>query len=583
MAGWDPGVYVAHGLAIPRTGAFDLPDPALAAGADLPGAVDEAEVRFPGLTASPHHEDRALPGFYHLYAALLAPAGAVAGPGGVVNVNPLLGLLASLTTALVAWRAFGPVAGGLAGVLATVNMIGVWHARYPTSEVLTQLLLVGAALGVVVAVETRWRLAAGLGGALTGLVFVARADGMVVVALAVAALAALAAAGRLDERARWFAAGLAVVLPHALVQAYHLARPYTLGQGLPRLPVLLVMLALPVAVGAALARARRSPGRLTPLVRAGDRALAWATTRRGRLVLGSTVVGLVVAVLAYNALRPLLGPDALPAGTDPNAAGTFYARRSLHRLAMFLTWPGIALVVGGVALTALRPWRFGRWVVVTPALVLLPLYLQNPRIATRLIWWTRRFVPYNLTGLVLLIAVALAAGLLHRGWGRPVVRAGSVLGSVALVVVLLSMSLPLRAHRELEGSLAIVDEVAALAPAGDALVLWSQAPGPGVGSADAFASTLLYRTGAAVSRLPAGATPDDVAAWTAALPDRPTFLVADGDDLPPPLAGLPGRAVTRVRRDLPLWELTYDERPSRAVAMSFHFTVWRLDVAPPGR
>ncbi|HUF31906.1 MAG TPA: hypothetical protein VMN58_01705 [Acidimicrobiales bacterium] len=601
MAGWDPGVYVAHGLAIPRTGSFDVPDPALAAGADLPGTVNDERVRFPGLAASTLDEGRSIPGFYHLHAALLAPPGDVAGPGGVVNVNPVLGVLVALATCLVAWRAFGPVAGTLAGVVATVNMIGVWHARYPTSEVLTQLLLVGAVLGVVVAAQARWRPAAGLAGVLTGLVFVARADGMVMVGLAVVALSLLAIAGRFDRRATWYAAGLALVMPHALLQAYRFAGHYTAGQGLPDLPTLIGALALPIATAAVVTVARRlattpardvragrpepTPGAHNPgarsalvgaAVRSIDRVVGWAGTRRGRLALGGGTVALTALVLAYNAARPLLGPDALAPGTNLNAAGDFYARRSLERLAMFLTWPGIALALVGVAVTALRPWRLSRWVAVGPALLLLPLYLQNPRIATRLIWWTRRFLPYNLTGLTILIAVALAAGLVYRGRGALPLRAASAVATVALVGSMLAMSLPLRDHHELAGSLTTIDEVVALDPDGEALFLWSMAEGPAAGSANAFASPVLYRTGAAVTRLPAGATPADVGVWQEALPGRTTFLVADGDALPGPLAGLDAEEVLRVRRSLPLWELTYDERPSRAAALPFHFTVWRL-------
>jgi hypothetical protein len=578
MVGWDPGIYVNHGLAIAETGAVDLVDPVTAVEPEPPG-TQIGEVRFPGLSASPVADGRSVPAFYHLYPALTAPAAAIAGERGVVNVNPLVAILTSMALLTAAWRAFGPLTGGLVGLLAATNMVDVWHARYPTTEALTQLLVVGAVLGVVLAAHTRWRLPAGAAGAATGLVFLARPDGALIVGMAVVGLAALAVAGRFDRRATWFAVGLVAVLPHALVQAYVIASQYTEGH-IPRAGVLLGALAVPAltAVAVAVVRHRDPDGwagaARRPLI-VVDRAVAAASTRRGRMILGGSLVAVLTVVLVYNALRPLLG-DGLPAGVDPNAAHAHYNRYSLIRLSWFLTPVGIVALWIGFAVTALCPWRLSRWVLVAPGMALLPLYLQQPRISTRLMWWTRRFVPYVWPSLLVLIAVALAAGLVWRGRGRLPVRATSAAATLVVVGSFLSMSLPLRGHHELQGSFAVYQEVAAAVP-DDALVLWSQEPGPATGSADAFASTLVYRHDAVVSRLPAGAGDDEVEAWTDAFPDRPLYVVADGPDLPPPLAGLHAEPVARIETVLPIWELTFDERPDEPAGLPFDFTVWSVD------
>lgn len=577
MAGWDPGVYVEHALAIPRTGAYDLADPVLAVDPTLPGAVDGDGVRFPGLDAETVEPGRSVPGFYHLYAALLAPAGDVAGEAGVVNVNPLLALLATWAATLVGWRCFGPLAGGLTGALLATNMMWVWHARLPSSEVLTALLVLAATLGIAVAVQERWHPAAALAGVVTGGVFLARADGMILVVLAVAGLSALAAAGRFDRRAGWYAVGLAVVAPHALAQAYHFADHYTRGQGLPGPTVLVGVVALLAGVGALAGAARTgragpATGALQRPLATVDRLVARGATPAGRRRLGTAATALLGLVLVYNVARPLLSDVVLAPGADPNAAHDHYDPRSLLRLSWFLTPEGIVAAWAGLAVMALRPWRLERWVAVTPALALLPLYLQQPRISARLMWWTRRFVPYTLAGLLLLAGVAFAAGLAWRGRHHRVVRGLTGAAAAVMVASQLAMSLPLRSHDELEGSLDIHHEVAALAPDGDALFLWVA----GTGSAEAFASTLLYRTGAAVGRLPAEATANDVAEWLAAFPDRPAHLVADGTLLPPGMDDLDAEPVHRVREELPLWRLTYDERPDDATTMSFDFTVWRL-------
>jgi hypothetical protein len=53
---------------------------------------------------------------------------------------------------------------------------------------------------------------------------------------------------RFDARAGWFAAGLALTLPHGLLQAYVLARRYTLANHVPDLPLLLAAVAAALAV-----------------------------------------------------------------------------------------------------------------------------------------------------------------------------------------------------------------------------------------------------------------------------------------------------------------------------------------------
>ena len=114
-------------------------------------------------------------------------------------------------------------------------MLQVWQARFPTTEVLAQALYLGALLGVVVALQTGWRPAAGLAGLCVGIGFLNRADGVLLVVMAVGVGALLLAVRRWDGRAWWAAAGLGVVLPHALLQAYDLAAFYSRANSVPSL------------------------------------------------------------------------------------------------------------------------------------------------------------------------------------------------------------------------------------------------------------------------------------------------------------------------------------------------------------
>jgi 4-amino-4-deoxy-L-arabinose transferase-like glycosyltransferase len=567
MAGWDPGVYTNHALAIARTGDYDLKDPVLDRTPALPdGTAGESNARFPGTSYSGHHDGRSVVGFFHLYPALMAPAAKVAGERGAINVNPVLGVLAAMALTLLAWRAFGAWSGGVAGAVVATNMIQVWHARYPTSEVLTELLLIAALLAIVIARDTGWRAAAGAGGVLTGLIFLARGDGFLIVLMAVGALAALSAVGRFDQRAWWFAGGLALTMPHALAQAYDFAETYRISQGLPSPGKLLGAIALLVVAGLVATR--------EPVRRLARRGIALVAERRRAVGIAVVLALTLLFVAAY--LRPLWVTHQ-PRPDDPALGGsvTYYNARAMARLTWFFTPVGIVAIWFGFAVLALRRWSFDRWVVVVPSVVLLPVYLQDARIAPRLIWWTRRFVPFALPGMFLLIAIGVGWLLSHAR--VPLRLAGAVVGTF-LVAAFLVQSWPLRHHDELAGSFFVHDVVAGIAGTREAVWLWANGPTPaGINpSAPAFASTLLYRNGDPVTRFDASEATTVATAYRSAFPHDPVFVVADGRDLPGELSALAVDKVQEIAVNLPLWELTYDRRPTHAAPMPFVFTVFRL-------
>ena len=70
---------------------------------------------------------------------------------------------------------------------------------------------------VAIALQTRWRIGAGLAGLVLGLTYLTRPGGMLLILLAVAAGCALMVTGRFDARAGWFAAGLAITLPYGFL------------------------------------------------------------------------------------------------------------------------------------------------------------------------------------------------------------------------------------------------------------------------------------------------------------------------------------------------------------------------------
>jgi hypothetical protein len=563
--GKDPGVYVSHAIAIGRLGSSSLEDPVLDR-----SRVPHVEVlpedpvnRLPAIWIEDRAPGRVIVQFYHLWPALLASAFQAGGYAGLANLTVLCGLLAVLTVTLATRRAFGLVAGALAGLLLATNMLEVWHAKYPSSETFTQLLVGGALLGVVIALQTRWRVAAGLAGLLLGLAYLARPDSLLLLLLAVAVGCGLLAAGRFDARAGWFAAGLAITLPYGFLQAYVLARRYTLANLVPDFPLVMAVMVGGLAVALLIRLAAPRVGRWC--VRLLER-------RRAQLWVGAAAVGVAALLLVLGFLRPwLFGPDyALVNGRRTRS----YDEASLIRLSWFLTVPGFGLALAGLALVALRRWRAEAWALVLPVACLLPLYAYRAEVSSRLMWWTRRFVPVILPGLVVLTAVALGVGLtLAAGLGRRrwPVRVAAAVAATFLLVVFLGQSLPLRHHQEHGGSFETVQRIARAAGDRQGIFLWPQ-----TGGLSSFGGAVWLQQGQVGALLPQRPDPGYVRSFVRGFPGQPVFLVARGHDPPRGYADVGLRRVDRFTYLMPVWRETYQTRPSSAQDVPVPLSLWQV-------
>ncbi|MEX2289318.1 MAG: hypothetical protein WD794_03215 [Mycobacteriales bacterium] len=581
VADKDPGGYVSHAVAIAQNGDYSFVDPLLAAAADdptFPVQLTSPGARFPGIWVREASTGTIVPQFYHLWPALLATSYAVAGQAGLLATVPLAGVLSVLALVALVRRVGdrllgatgGLVAAGAAGVLLATNMLQVWQSRYPTTEVFAQALYLGALLGIVVALQTGWRPAAGFAGLLVGVGWLNRADGLLLVLLSVGLGAALLATRRWDTRATWFAAGLGVVAPHALVQAYDLGLNYSNANDIP--PLWQVAAVTVACFGLALLL------RLLPLHRVADSL----TQRRVQLVLGLLVLAGAAVLMVLGYLRPrLFGEDFL----DYNGRQIrSYDEQILARLTWFFSLPGFALMLAGLAVAALRRWSAAAWTVVLPTLLLFAVYGYTAKNSTRLLWWTRRYVPTVLPGIVILIALAIAFFVVWRFRGKLVTAVPAVLALVGLTTFFLSQSLPLRAHDEWRGSFEISGQIAALSGDRDGIYLWELDQGCCAGPTRLFATPVWLQHGQ-LSGLLAGnaAMKADGNARRTVLqrtaerfPDRPLFVVADNGELPDGIDPASVEPVLDLETTLPMWEESDLERPDEAREIPVHVSVWHV-------
>lgn len=571
----DPGVYVIHGMAIAREGATHFPDELaeLAADGELPLQPFGPGSRFPGLWEHPDDATRVLPQFYHLYPALLGTAHDVAGPSAVFHLNPLLATAAVLAVLLATRRAFGWTPALVAAALLSTNMLQVWQAKYPTTEILTQLFVAGALLALMVAIDTGWRPPAGLAGLLVGASWLARPDAVLVVLMGLAVAAALVALERADARVWWALAGGGLLVPMAVYQAYVLNEEYSSKNDVPALSTLAAIVAV-LTLGTVIGRRL-----LPPLLRVARR-MAPRVVDHGQPVLGGLLVaGLaVILLLAWNR-QTLLRIDMFVRNREVIRS---YDEANLIRLSWYLTVAGLVMVVGGTAVVGLSRWQARRWVLVAPGLALFPLYLWAARISPQMMWWGRRFVPMVLVSLVVLMAVAIG-WLLQRGGARQLpLRILGVVSLIFLVVTYLGQSWPLRAHREYGGTYDFVGSVAAVAGDQQGVFLWQPSAGIfDLGST--FGGSVWFIEDQLSAFLPSASPPDPwIDTYLAVLGDEhPIFVVTRRDEVPTDIDVTRLEPVATVRTEAPFWEETWDRRPSHSRAeleqpIIFWATVWRV-------
>ncbi|MGI8418594.1 MAG: hypothetical protein ACR2P2_20825 [Nakamurella sp.] len=565
----DPGIYMEVGAHIARTGDLRIFSDAVA-DPHLPVQTWGGSALHSGLWIENYGTGLVIPQFYHLWSALLGAAYLVHGFGGESNLTPLIAVISVLLAALVARRIGGWIAAGATGLLLCTNMVQVWQAKYPSTEMLAQMLFLAALLAVLIAVQSGSKGFAALAGVFVGVGYLARADGVLIICLSVALLGVLWIFRKFDGRAWSYLAGMAIVSAYGVYQAYWWAGDYT-RQNLPAASFIGGAVAAVIVISVVL---RPVAARLV------DSLVNRFQGLRARRTVGIVVVAGCSLLFILALIRPLFGNVII------NYHGRFirsYDERSIWWLSWFLTLPGLILMIAGIAVLVLRRWSLSGWIVIAVLIGILPLYLWHARNSPYNMWWVRRFTPTPLPLIIILIAVGLAMAWRTRSaWWGWVVRGLSVVAAVALVWVYLGQSLPLRSHDEAAGSYGVVTNLAALAGSQQGVFLWDPS-GPCCGQPSVmFAGPLwLYEDQVSIN-LPRDTTMvrTYVADYLRHYKGKPLFVIlraADGTAaMKAQLATFTLTPVQHVQMSLPVWESSSTHRPDRSVIIGETFTVYRV-------
>lgn len=148
VGGWDPGVYLNQAAALSRSGTFYPPD------RFFHDALNETErraflrsghgrtERFPGILHHPEHGGFSFE-FFRLTPAVYAAIHRSGSLEALTRANTFLALLLLPVFLALLWRHLGPPTAVLALALLATQPIWLFHAHFPTTEMLQLLLLCG--------------------------------------------------------------------------------------------------------------------------------------------------------------------------------------------------------------------------------------------------------------------------------------------------------------------------------------------------------------------------------------------------------------------------------------------------------
>jgi 4-amino-4-deoxy-L-arabinose transferase-like glycosyltransferase len=133
----DPGVYTLFADRLARTGMLLHHDRLLGAVASFHPMLEGK--KYPGFYV--YGQDLVVPQFFPGPFALLGFGNLVGGVWGSLYVVPLVGALSVGVAFALGSELFGRWAGLLGAALLATSYAQVWWARHPSSEVMTQLLV----------------------------------------------------------------------------------------------------------------------------------------------------------------------------------------------------------------------------------------------------------------------------------------------------------------------------------------------------------------------------------------------------------------------------------------------------------
>lgn len=442
LGGTDAGTYMNISAALARTGGLVVQDDwtkFLSEYGDVtlrqqPPTLLTHQLQFVGWYFDDTGSSRIIPQFYPFHPVLNAVGVSIGGLYGGLLMTPLWGVLGIAAVFFLTRRLFDSTTGLLAAVFLALTPTQIWFARYPTTEVLTLVLIFSGLL----AFQVLWdQLAAGsawgvLAGASFGAATLTRIDLPIVVVLLLGVLVVCWQQKRWSHSWSIFSLTLFFFMVLQLVCILGINWPYfwntysSVIRILTRSPLEWVIsgLVLLVMIATAILIKRRGQRRL-----AEGSVFDWFKPRRVRWIL----IGVIFLLSAYAYfLRPIVEPIRYAISWPSNVSFPILDGLNWVHLGWYLTPLGLLLATLGLAVI-LRRESFGRLgLFLAIGVSTIVQYVYNIFNTPYQIYAMRRYVPIVVPMLMIYAAVAVAAILHSRQ--RWIGRVGGSLLALSLVV-----------------------------------------------------------------------------------------------------------------------------------------------------
>ncbi|HWK08544.1 MAG TPA: hypothetical protein VNR64_00740 [Vicinamibacterales bacterium] len=458
MGGKDPGVYMNEGIQIAQHGRLVIVDPLVSSVPDFARDLffpwyhqdDYYSLRFMGFFVQSPDAGTVVGQFPHLYPASIAIGYGLHGLTGARWATGAWALLGLLAVYFAGARWIGRVPAAAAAALLALNVVQVWFARYPNSEIAMQGLLFAALLANARAHVDEDPFFAPVAGALLGLLLFLRLDSALGIAGVLAALTLGLAAG---QRPRWtFWPPLAI---GTLLAAWYYAGPMR------------AYAALPLGLLRQISWDRYAAAAI--LCAAIVWVCVWAMRREqvSRFVVRWTpaVLNVIVIALAVYALG-MRHPGGRLASHDAYALRTFAQ--------FYFTVPAvIAALLGYLLIARGRFWQDAATLLTVTLFAVVFFY--KIRIVPDHFWMARRFVAVVLPGGLLLVSAAALMGVRGRWLSTRLIR--GPIGIVFLVILgydYARAARPILHHVEYAGIVQRLEQLASLVHPDDLLIVESR-------------------------------------------------------------------------------------------------------------
>jgi hypothetical protein len=564
IGGRDPGTYVNEGIQLAQRGALVITDPVVrAVPADardlffprhrLHDGTPRADywgIRFMGFPIRDPDAGAVVGQFPHLLPASMAVGYGLNGLTGVRQTTPAWAILGVLAVYFAGARLFGRPVALPAAALLSLNVVQLWFARYPNTEVVMQALVFAGLLANARAHVDGDRFFAPVAGALFGLLLFCRIDAL----LALAGIGLALVLGMLARQAPR-GAFLATISASLALAVVYLAGPMRAYADRP----IAFLVHLPVWQVGVLAA-----GGVLVLV------LVNAAARRPRLQ--TALLRVVPATLAFVVLAAALYALFLRQPGGRLAEADAYALRTFAEF--YVSVPAVLAALVGYVLFARREfWRDPAVFVVVAVFGFFMFY--KLRIWPEHFWAARRYLPVLLPAVMLFGAAAALGGGRSGAWGRLVRPAIGAVFLALLAAHYARVSRPVLAHVEYAGLIPRVEALAGRIGDKDLLLVESRDAG---GDTHVLGLPLAYIYGRDVLVLNS-ARPDkqDLAwfvAWARARYERVLFIGGGGTDLLAHGYGL--RPTWSDRFQVPEYEAALNAFPRGVRQKEFEFGLYEF-------